>query len=56
MNWHYAVARRNRAIGRKLIGAGVGGFLTFDTEEGPALERKPLERHLRLSRKPISWG
>jgi D-glycero-alpha-D-manno-heptose-7-phosphate kinase len=43
----YDYARRNGALGGKLIGAGGGGFLLFYTEEKTRLRRAINEAHLR---------
>lgn len=44
---HYEFARKNGALGGKLIGAGGGGFLAFYTEEKTRLRRAFSERGLR---------
>jgi len=44
---HYAFARRNGALGGKLIGAGGGGFMMFYTEEKTRLRRALCEAGLR---------
>jgi len=43
----YELARRNGALGGKLIGAGGGGFLMFYTEEKTRLRRALTEAGLR---------
>jgi D-glycero-alpha-D-manno-heptose-7-phosphate kinase len=43
----YDLARRNGALGGKLIGAGGGGFLMFYTEDKTRLRRTMLEAGLR---------
>jgi D-glycero-alpha-D-manno-heptose-7-phosphate kinase len=44
---YYELARRNGALGGKLIGAGGGGFLMFYTEEKTRLRRAMFEARLR---------
>jgi len=44
---HYELARRNGALGGKLIGAGGGGFLMFYTEDKTRLRRAMLTAGLR---------
>jgi len=44
---HYDLARRNGALGGKLIGAGGGGFLMFYTEDKTRLRRALCEAGLR---------
>ena len=47
INECYDLARRNGALGGKLIGAGGGGFLMFYTEETSRLRRAMCEAGLR---------
>ncbi len=47
INEYYDLARRNGALGGKLIGAGGGGFLMFYTEEKTRLRRALSEAGLR---------
>jgi D-glycero-alpha-D-manno-heptose-7-phosphate kinase len=44
---YYELARRNGALGGKLIGAGGGGFLMFYTEDKTRLRRTMCEAGLR---------
>ena len=44
---YYEFARRNGALGGKLIGAGGGGFLMFYTEEKTRLRHALCEAGLR---------
>jgi D-glycero-alpha-D-manno-heptose-7-phosphate kinase len=44
---HYELARKNGALGGKLIGAGGGGFLMFYTEDKTRLRRAMVEAGLR---------
>lgn len=44
---HYELARRNGALGGKLIGAGGGGFLMFYTEDKTRLRRAMIQAGLR---------
>ena len=47
INEHYELARRNGALGGKLIGAGGGGFLMLYTEDKTRLRRVLREAGLR---------
>lgn len=47
INELYDLARKNGALGGKLIGAGGGGFLMFYTEEKTALRRRMTQAGLR---------
>jgi D-glycero-alpha-D-manno-heptose-7-phosphate kinase len=44
INRWYEIAKKNGAIGGKLIGAGGGGFLLFYCEEGKDMVRRALEK------------
>jgi D-glycero-alpha-D-manno-heptose-7-phosphate kinase len=47
INQWYELARRNGALGGKLIGAGGGGFLMFYAEDKVRLRRAMREAHLQ---------
>jgi len=47
INQWYELARRNGALGGKLIGAGGGGFLMFYAEDKVRLRRSMREAHLQ---------
>jgi D-glycero-alpha-D-manno-heptose-7-phosphate kinase len=44
---HYELARKNGALGGKLIGAGGGGFLMFYTEDKTRLRHAMTQAGLR---------
>ena len=53
---YYDLARRNGALGGKLIGAGGGGFLMFYTEDKTRLRRALREAGLREVRMRFDFG
>jgi D-glycero-alpha-D-manno-heptose-7-phosphate kinase len=50
INAYYELARKNGALGGKLIGAGGGGFLMFCTEDKPRLRQAMKQTGLREMR------